>query len=151
MADFIGATSAQLDMSMNHVILQFIGVLGSLTYVCIFFLLQSGRLCGNGILYPACQLCAAICVAASLTTAFNLAAFVIQISFIAIALYGIWFRLSGRIAANRDRSGAFPAQVVTANPARCDRWQQAEVTKPVITDLRPTVTARRKATSNRAA
>ncbi len=106
MADFFGATSAQLDMSMVHVILQSIGVFGSLTYVCVFFLVQSGRLCGNGILFPCCQLLAALCVAASLATAFNLAAFVIQISFIAIALYGIWFRLSGRISAQRDRSGA---------------------------------------------
>ena len=76
-----------------HAHLQAIGAVGSLIYVAGFLMLQSGRLCGNGLAYPASKLVAAVCVLASLTTAFNLAAFLTQLSFVAIAFYGIGFRL----------------------------------------------------------
>lgn len=94
------------DAQPLHVSLQIAGVIGSVTYVGAFFLIQSGRICGNGVSYPCIQILAAGCVLASLTTAFNLAAFVIQVSFILIALYGIWYRVSGRLSARLDRSGA---------------------------------------------
>ena len=76
-----------------HGPLQALGAAGSLIYVAGFLLLQSGRLCGNGLTYPLSKLVAALCVLASLMTAFNLAAFLTQISFVAIALFGIGFRL----------------------------------------------------------
>jgi len=89
-----------------HSLLQIIGTIGSLIYVGGFLLVQSGRMDGNSVSYSSSKLIAAICVLASLLTAFNLASFLIQISFIAIALYGIWYRLSGRISAQLDRSSA---------------------------------------------
>lgn len=101
--DWLGSV---YDAQPLHVSLQITGVIGSVTYVGAFFLVQSGRICGNGVSYPCIQILAAGCVLASLTTAFNLAAFVIQVSFILIALYGIWYRVSGRLSARLDRSGA---------------------------------------------
>ena len=76
-----------------HGPLQALGAAGSLIYVAGFLMLQSGRLCGNGLAYPVSKLVAALCVLASLMTAFNLAAVLTQVSFVAIALYGIGFRL----------------------------------------------------------
>lgn len=117
MAGFIGALSAQLDMPMSHILLQSIGVLGSIAYVAGFFLVQSGKLCGNGLLYPCSKLFAAICVSLSLLTAFNLAALLIQISFITIALYGICFRLSRQISARRDRFAAMTVPQGLSQPS----------------------------------
>lgn len=99
--DWLGSV---YDAQPLHVSLQITGVIGSVTYVGAFFLVQSGRICGNAVSYPCMQIFAAGCVLASLTTAFNLAAFVIQVSFILIALYGIWYRVSGRLSARLDRS-----------------------------------------------
>lgn len=132
-ADVFGVTSAQFDMSMDHVILQSVGVLGSLTYICVFFLAPSGRLFGNGVSNPRCQLLAALCVADSLATVFNLAAFVIQISFITIALCRVWFPRSGRISAQRDRSGAArsqqaPAPAEPTEPVRGAFWPALALT-----------------------
>ncbi len=86
-----------------HFALQVTGVIGSCVYVCGFFLVQSGRICGNGVLYPFMQMFAANCILASLTTAFNLAAVIVQVSFILIAAFGIWYRLTGRISARLER------------------------------------------------
>lgn len=101
-----------------HVYLQITGVIGGCTYVSMFFLVQSGRICGNGVLYPCMQLFAASCVLASLTTAFNLAAFVIQVCFILIAAYGIWYRITGRLSARLERvsaSGQAPRHIEIAH------------------------------------
>lgn len=106
MSAVVSQFSLPVDMPTIHVVLQCIGVLGSLTYVCVFFLVQSGRLCGNSVVYPCCLLIAATCVAASLSTAFNLAAFLIQVSFISISIFGIWYRISGRMSARLQRSSA---------------------------------------------
>ncbi len=86
-----------------HVAFQSIGVIGSLIYICSFFLIQSGRICTNRVLYPCMQLFAANCVLISLTTAFNLAAVIVQVSFILIALYGIWYRITGRLNTRLER------------------------------------------------
>lgn len=95
-----------LELQTLNAILQIIGVIGSITYIVGFLLLQSGRICGNGLFYPLSKFFAACCVLASLTTAFNFASFLIQISFMAIALYGVWLRVTGRITARLDRSAA---------------------------------------------
>lgn len=97
-----------------HAALQIIGTIGCIIYVGGYLLVQSGRICGNSVGYSTSKLAAASFVLASLLTSFNLAAFLIQISFIAISLYGIWYRLSGRISARRDRSGAARMRVSNA-------------------------------------
>jgi hypothetical protein len=76
-------------------VLQAIGVFGFVLYVSSFSAIQSGRLCGNGMLFPINQVVAASCVLISLAGSFNLASFLIQISYIGIGIYGISVRWCG--------------------------------------------------------
>jgi len=70
-------------------LLNTIGVIGFLTYITGFQLVQTGHMCGNGIPYALTNVMAASLVLVSLIAAFNLASFLIQVSFIAIGLYGV--------------------------------------------------------------
>ncbi len=91
---------------MNPDLAQFFGVLGFGIYITSFMLVQTGRLCGNGIRFPILQVTAAACVLISLTSAYNLASFLIQTSYICIGLFGICLRLRqgfrpGKASLNR--------------------------------------------------
>ena len=77
-------------------VLDTIGVVGFVTYIVGFKLVQMGHLCGNGIGFAAINVIAACLVLVSLIGAFNLASFLIQVSYIAIGLYGIAWRLNRR-------------------------------------------------------
>lgn len=70
-------------------ILQVIGVFGFSLYITAFTLLQTGRICGNSVGYTCFVVTAASCVLISLVTAFNLAAFLIQSSYVCIGLFGL--------------------------------------------------------------
>ncbi|KYB74008.1 hypothetical protein [Salmonella enterica] len=65
------------------------GLLGVGLVLLAFFGLQAGRLRGDGIVYQLMNLLGATLVLISLFYSFNLSAFVIQIAWIAISLYGI--------------------------------------------------------------
>ncbi len=90
-------------------VLQMVGVLGFVLYVGGFFLIQNGSVCGNGIMYPLSKVIAATCVLISLTSAFNLASFLIQCSYIAIGLYGVGKRLRKKQTGGYPNSPAAPA------------------------------------------
>ncbi|WP_299842063.1 hypothetical protein [uncultured Roseovarius sp.] len=94
-------------------IAELIGVIGFMIYIGGFFSVQSGFMCGNGIAFPMVQVTAASFVLVSLTTAYNLPAFMIQTSYIAIGIFGIVLRLR-RVRSNRERP---------ANPARAARMR----------------------------
>lgn len=66
-----------------------IGIAGFLLYILSFNLVQMGRLCGNSVLYAAMNVAAAAFVLISLVNAFNVASFLIQVSFITIGIVGI--------------------------------------------------------------
>ncbi|MGJ8605269.1 MAG: CBU_0592 family membrane protein [Marivita sp.] len=88
--------SALLDLMRAYpTALQACGVMGSVIYVGGFALVQSGRTCGNGPVYSASKIVAAILVLVSLVGAFNLGAFLIQIGFITFGLWGFVRRRSG--------------------------------------------------------
>ncbi|MCY4334203.1 MAG: hypothetical protein OXC60_05965 [Litoreibacter sp.] len=70
-----------------------IGVAGFITYIISFCLVQTGRLCGNSVAFAAANVVAAAFVLVSLINAFNVASFLIQISFISIGLCGILRKL----------------------------------------------------------
>lgn len=89
-------------------IAELIGIIGFMIYIGGFFSVQSGFMCGNGIAFPVVQVTAASFVLVSLTTAYNLPAFMIQTSYIAIGVFGIALRLR-RVRSNRYRA---------ADPAR---------------------------------
>ena len=103
MADLIPNVAMFAALEAHHEALQLLGALGGLIYVGGYLLVQCGHICGNSVAFTASKLLAAAMVLLSLGTAFNLAAFLIQISFIAISIYGLWYRLSGRFAARRSR------------------------------------------------
>ena len=76
-----------------------IGVAGFLAYIASFHLVQTGRICGNGMAYAAANVVAAAMVLISLANAFNIASFLIQVSFILIGLVGIFRKLRLRTRA----------------------------------------------------
>lgn len=103
MSDPIPTVLMLAALEPHHFALQLLGALGSLIYVGGYLLVQCGHICGNSATFTASKLLAAVMVLVSLGTAFNLAAFLIQISFIVISIYGLWYRFSGRFAARRAR------------------------------------------------
>ncbi|MDE4133037.1 hypothetical protein PXK00_07935 [Phaeobacter sp. QD34_3] len=85
--------------------LQAIGVFGFSLYITAFTLLQTGRICGNSAAYTCFVVVAASCVLISLVSAFNLAAFLIQSSYVCIGLFGLGRRLLiHRMKQDRYRS-----------------------------------------------
>ena len=103
MSDPFPNVSMLAALQPHHSAVQLLGALGSLIYVGGYLLVQCGHICGNSVTFTASKLLAAVMVLVSLGAAFNLAAFLIQISFILISIYGLWYRVSGRFAARRAR------------------------------------------------
>ncbi|MEL7542647.1 MAG: hypothetical protein AAGJ70_02610 [Pseudomonadota bacterium] len=68
---------------------QTLGLVGFALYMGSYFLLQIGRVDGNGLAYALANLAAASCVLVSLGEHFNLPSVLIQLSWIAISLVGI--------------------------------------------------------------
>ena len=68
-----------------------------------FLAIQNGSICGNGTIFPLIQVVAALCILLSLLVAFNLASFLIQISYVAI---GILVRRLARAKVKSPRSAA---------------------------------------------
>ncbi|WP_344846767.1 CBU_0592 family membrane protein [Celeribacter arenosi] len=90
--------------------LQAIGVFGFMLYVGAFSAIQAGRLCGNSIIFSINQVVAASCVLIGLAGAFNLASFLIQVSYISIGLYGISVRWRRARRANLSRHSQPPCE-----------------------------------------
>ena len=70
-------------------LLKYIGLLGAFLYLASYFLLQAGYIGGNSKAYTFLNLAAASLVLVSLTTAFNAASVVIQVSWILISIFGM--------------------------------------------------------------
>ena len=81
-----------LDGSLYLDALQICGVIGAVIYVGGFALVQVGHACGNGTGYSLSKIIAAVLVLASLSGAFNLGAFLIQVGFIVFGLWGLFRR-----------------------------------------------------------
>lgn len=93
-----------------HFLLNAVGVLGSLTYIAGFGMVQTRVICGNGIVYCCLQITAATCVLISLNSSFNLAFFIIQISFATIGLFGLMIKLRDRRKAHNSVRSTPPPQ-----------------------------------------
>lgn len=65
------------------------GLLGVASVLLSYFLLQAGRLKGNGLTYQLMNALGAFAVLLSLLYAFNLSAFVLELLWFAISIYGI--------------------------------------------------------------
>lgn len=79
--------------------LEHLGLVGVVVYLGSYAALQAGLVRGNGYLYAGLNLTAAILVLASLTSSFNLSSALIQISWIAISIFGMvrYFVLTRRL------------------------------------------------------
>ena len=93
-----------------NIIFNAIGVFGSFMYICGFGLVQTQIICGNGIKYCLIQISAATCVLISLQHAFNLASFLIQISFATIGILGLMSKLRQRKNTNELMNPDNPAK-----------------------------------------
>jgi hypothetical protein len=91
-------------------ITQYIGITGAVTYLLSYFLLQLGKVDGNGISYTLLNMIAACLVLISLTTDFNIGSAIIQVSFIALSFYAI-----GRGYMNRRAIKLAPMEHKLAN------------------------------------
>ena len=74
------------------------GLLGVALTLVAFYLLQGGRLRGDGLSYQLMNAFGALAVLVSLLFAFNLSAFVLEGLWLAISIYGI-------VRGRRARSG----------------------------------------------
>jgi hypothetical protein len=74
---------------MNLEWYDWIGLLGSVLVVISYFLLQSGRLSGTGLIYQLVNIAGSSCILVSLFGGFNLAVALLQCTWIVISVYGI--------------------------------------------------------------
>jgi hypothetical protein len=66
-----------------------IGLLGVALILLAYFLLQAGRLRGNALPYQLLNALGAVLVMVSLLYAFNLSAFMMELAWLLVSIYGI--------------------------------------------------------------
>ncbi len=66
-----------------------IGLAGTLMVLVAFFLLQAGRLSGNGIVYQLANLLGAAAILVTLVGGFNVSVFLLELTWCLISGYGI--------------------------------------------------------------
>ena len=81
---------------MNMTGYDWTGLLGTLMILFAYFLLQSGRLRGNALPYQLMNAAGALGVLISFRYAFNLSAFLLEIAWLGISIYGIARSVGGR-------------------------------------------------------
>lgn len=86
----------EFESTFHISILTALGVIGACVYVGGFFLLQIGLICGNSIAFALSKTTAAALVMVSLWQDFNLSAFLLQLSFFCIGIFGVALRLFQR-------------------------------------------------------
>lgn len=91
---------------MNLEWYDYIGMAGTLIILGAFFLLQAGKLSGNGFVYQLLNLLGAVGILASLYNKFNLSVFLLEIAWIIVSLYGMFrsFRTRKPAAASATAS-----------------------------------------------
>lgn len=75
---------------MNLEWYDWIGMIGTLMVLGAFFLLQAGRVHGNGLPYQLLNLFGAAGILVSLWGNFNISVFLLEAAWIAVSLYGIF-------------------------------------------------------------
>ena len=79
---------------MNLEWYDWVGMVGTLMVLGAFFLLQAGRLHGNGLVFQLLNLFGAAGILVSLWSNFNISVFLLESAWVAVSLYGIWRSLS---------------------------------------------------------
>ena len=67
-----------------------VGVLGTLMILAAFFLLQAGRMAGDGAAYQLLNLFGAAAVLVTLLGTFNVSVFVLESAWVLVSAYGLW-------------------------------------------------------------
>jgi paired small multidrug resistance pump len=83
----------------------YLGTAGVLMILIAYFLLQAGRLASAALAYSVLNLLGASFITVSLLFDFNLSAFVIEVCWVAISLYGIMRYLRDRHDDRRHTPG----------------------------------------------
>lgn len=73
-----------------------VGLLGTLMILGAYFLLQAGRLAGNGLQYQLLNLFGAAGILVSLVGSFNLSVFLLELAWIGVSAFGIVRTLRAR-------------------------------------------------------
>ena len=68
----------------------FVGFAGTLAILVAFFLLQAGKLDGNGRTYQLLNLFGAAAILVTLLGSFNVAVFVLESAWVLVSAYGLW-------------------------------------------------------------
>ena len=66
------------------------GLLGVALILLAYFLLQAGRMLGHSLTYQLMNASGALLVLVSLLYAFNLSAFLMEVAWLAVSIYGIF-------------------------------------------------------------
>ena len=67
-----------------------LGLLGVVLILLAYFLLQAGRMLGHSLAYQLMNAFGAVLVLVSLLYAFNLSAFLMELAWLAVSIYGIF-------------------------------------------------------------
>jgi hypothetical protein len=79
----------------------FVGFAGTLAILIAFFLLQAGRLDGNGRTYQLLNLFGAAAILVTLLGSFNISVFVLESAWVLVSAYGLWrSRRQARVPRN---------------------------------------------------
>jgi paired small multidrug resistance pump len=76
-------------MALNMEWYDWVGILGTLMVLGGFFLLQAGRVNGNGLAYQLLNLLGAAAILVSLLGSFNISVFLLELAWIFVSGYGI--------------------------------------------------------------
>jgi hypothetical protein len=85
----------------NH---DFIGIVGAVCVLVSYLLLQSNKMSPSSFSYSALNLAGAVMIMFSLANAWNLTAFIIEIIWAIISLYGLikWYALHRKFSREKD-------------------------------------------------
>lgn len=89
---------------MPQPLFEVIGVAGFILYMLAYAMLQTGKITGHGYPYTLLNLIAASLVLTSLICQFNLASFLIQVSWITISVYGLMRRRNENLRNRRRKT-----------------------------------------------
>jgi paired small multidrug resistance pump len=76
-------------MSIEMAWYDWVGIVGTLLILGGFFLLQAGRMSGNGLSYQLMNLLGAAGILVSLIGKFNVAVFLLELAWMLVSAYGI--------------------------------------------------------------
>ena len=68
----------------------FVGFAGTLAILVAFFLLQAGKMDGNGRAYQLVNMFGAAAILVTLLGSFNVAVFVLESAWVLVSAYGLW-------------------------------------------------------------